>query len=156
MMNIRYERRPPLSNQDLGSLLDPEVPEADRDDYSQVLARSLLWIGAYDDHKLVGYCNVAWDGGVHAFLLDPTVLTEYRHRGIGTSLVREAVAATAEYPRLEWVHVDASPELMQRFYEPAGFRPTAAGLVWLDDFRGGAPHSGVRGREPDQDRPTTG
>jgi GNAT superfamily N-acetyltransferase len=155
-MSIRYERRPALSNQDLGDLLESDVPEEDRADYSQILARSLLWIGAYDGHRLVGYCNVAWDGGVHAFLLDPTVRAGYRRRGIGTGLVREALAATAEYPQLQWVHVDALPELMHGFYEPTGFRPTTAGLVWLDDLRSGALHSGMRRSEPDQNRPTTG
>jgi ribosomal protein S18 acetylase RimI-like enzyme len=138
-MSIRYERKPLLSGQALGELLDPDLHEAERDDYSEILARSLIWICAYDGEKLVGYCNVAWDGGVHAFLLDPTVRKEYRHRGIGTKLVREALAAASQHPKLEWVHVDASAELMQRFYEPAGFRPTPAGLVWLDDIRNGAP-----------------
>jgi ribosomal protein S18 acetylase RimI-like enzyme len=87
--------------------------------------------------ELIGYANLAWDGGVHAFLLDPTVRPDYRGRGIGTRLVREALAAAAEHPKLEWVHVDASADLMKRFYEPAGFRPTPAGLVWVDDVRQG-------------------
>jgi len=134
-MSIRYERNPPLSNEDLGDLLAPDVPASGRDDYSRVLAHSLLWIGAFDRDTLVGYCNVAWDGGVHAFLLDPTVRGEYRRQGIGTALVRAALSATAEHEKLQWVHVDALPELMQRFYSPAGFRSTAAGLVWLDDLR---------------------
>lgn len=137
-MTIRYERKPPLSSRALGELLAPDVPEAGRPDYSEVLRRSLLWICAYHGDRLVGYCNLAWDGGVHAFLLDPTVHKEYRHRGIGTALVREALAAAAEHPQLEWVHVDASLELMERFYQPLGFRPTPAGLVWLDDLRSGA------------------
>ena len=54
------------------------------------------------------------------------------------------------------VDVDALPELMHGFYEPTGFRPTAAGLVWLDDLRRGAPPSGLRQSDPHQNRPTTG
>jgi lincosamide nucleotidyltransferase A/C/D/E len=136
-MGIRYERDAPLSNRDLGDLLQPDLPEAERRDHVAVLERSLLWVCAYEGERLVGFCHLAWDGGVHAFLLDPTVREGYRRRGIGTVLVREALAAAAAHPGIEWVHVDASAALMERFYGPAGFRPTPAGLVWLDDVRAG-------------------
>ena len=42
-----------------------------------MLARSLTYVAAYDTvgggEQLVGFVNVAWDGGIHAFLLDTTV-----------------------------------------------------------------------------------
>src|ERR671925_46433 len=66
-----------------------------------------------------------------------TVHSDLRGRGIGTRLVKEALSAVAEHPRAEWVHVDASEELMKRFYFPAGFRPTPAGVVWVQDIRDG-------------------
>lgn len=134
---IEYRRRPPLSNELLGELLEPERPPLERLDYEQILSRSLTWIGAFAGDRLVGYANVAWDGGVHAFLLDPTVHPDLRRQGIGTRLVKEALAAVADQPQIEWVHVDASSELMEKFYFPAGFRPTAAGLVWVQDIREG-------------------
>ena len=145
-MTVEYRRRPQLPNEQLGDLLEPETPLRDRQDYEQVLSRSLTWIGAFDDGRLVGYANVAWDGGVHAFLLDPTVHPALRHRGIGTRLVKEALAAVAEHPEIEWVHVDSSQELMDRFYFPAGFRPTAAGLVRVQDIR--ADRTSRGGSEP--------
>jgi ribosomal protein S18 acetylase RimI-like enzyme len=138
-MTLEYRRRPPLTNEMLSELLEAEV-DISRDkprDYENLLTHSLTWIGAFDGDRLIGYANVAWDGGVHAFLLDPTVTEEYRGRGIGTRLVKEVLAAVAEYPNLEWIHVDSSDELMERFYIPAGFRPTAAGLAWVDDVRDG-------------------
>lgn len=124
-----------MTNDQLGELLEPDRPAGARQDYEHVLTRSFTWIGAFHGDRLVGYVNVAWDGGVHAFLLDPTVHPEFRGQGIGTRLVREALAAAAEHPRLEWMHVDASEELMERFYRPVGFRSTPAGLVWLADLR---------------------
>ena len=136
-IGIRYERDPPLSSHDLDDLLRPGLAESEGSDHGKVLERSLLWICAYDGERLVGFCHLAWDGGVHAFLLDPTVREGYRRRGIGTALVHEALAAAAEHAELEWVHVDASAALMERFYGPAGFRPTPAGVVWLDDLRAG-------------------
>ena len=136
-IGIRYERDPPLSNHDLDDLLRPDLAESEGRDHGKVLERSLLWICAFEGERLVGFCHLAWDGGVHAFLLDPTVREGYRRRGIGTALVREALAAAAEHAELEWVHVDASAALIERFYGPAGFRPTPAGVVWLDDLRAG-------------------
>lgn len=138
-MSVELRRRPPLTNATLAELLSPETPAHAQPDYERILSHSLTWIGAFDEGRLVGYANVAWDGGVHAFLLDPTVRPEYRRRGIGTRLVKEALAAVAEYPHIEWVHVDSSEELMERFYFPAGFRPTPAGLVWVQDIREGKP-----------------
>ncbi len=95
-------------------------------DFGRVLEHSLAYICAFDGARLVGFVNVAWDGGSHAFLLDPTVQREYWRRGIGLELVRHA-GATAARRGAEWLHVDYVPEL-ERFYEKAGFRPTAAGL----------------------------
>jgi len=104
-------------------------------DWTRQLERSLLWIGAYDGERLVGFVNLAWDGGVHAFLLDTAVAIDMRHRGIGTRLVREAIAAAREHGGLEWVHVDADEELMRDFYGPAGFEPTPAGIVSVAPLR---------------------
>jgi ribosomal protein S18 acetylase RimI-like enzyme len=102
-----------------------EWPEIDR-----VLAHSFTWITAHAGEELVGFANVAWDGGVHFFLLDPKVHPSLRHRGIGARLVREAVAACEGHG--EWVHVDAQQPLMQDFYvEACGFVPTPAGLIHL-------------------------
>lgn len=136
-MNVEYRRRPPLTNEMLGELLDGDASRDKRSDYENLLTHSLTWVGAFDGDRLIGYANVAWDGGVHAFLLDPTVKEEFRGHGIGTRLVKEVLAAVAEYPTIQWVHVDSSDDLMKHFYVPAGFRPTAAGLVWVDDVRDG-------------------
>jgi ribosomal protein S18 acetylase RimI-like enzyme len=69
---------------------------------------------------------------VHAFLLDPTVHRAYRHRGIGTQLVRAMVDHLRARGGLDWLHVDYRPELAE-FYRLCGFRPTTAALIRLDD-----------------------
>jgi GNAT superfamily N-acetyltransferase len=99
--------------------------------FAPVLARSLVYICAFDADRLVGFVNVAWDGGVHAFLLDTTVAPDYQRRGIGTELVRRAAqAALHRHPQLQWLHVDYEPRL-DTFYRRCGFRPTHAGLLQL-------------------------
>ena len=97
---------------------------------TQIYDCSLTHACAYLDGVLVGYVNVAWDGGVHAFLLDPTVHPQYRHRGIGTKLVRAMVEHLAGRG-LDWLHVDYRPEL-DGFYKDCGFSPTLAGVIRLD------------------------
>ena len=57
-----------------------DLPEDEGRDHVAVLERSLLWICAYEGGRLVGFCHLAWDGGVHTFLLDPTVREGYRRR----------------------------------------------------------------------------
>lgn len=97
------------------------------------LEHSLCWVSAHVGERLVGFVNVAWDGGAHAFLLDTTVHPEFRRRGIGASLVRcaadEARALGAEY-----LHVDyEAPH--EAFYRRCGFRQTLAGLMPLKAAR---------------------
>jgi ribosomal protein S18 acetylase RimI-like enzyme len=97
--------------------------------WGPILARSLGWAGALDGDRLIGFVYVAWDGGPHAFLLDPTVHPDFQHQGIGQALVREATAIAQE-GGCEWLHVDYDNEL-DAFYQSCGFRPTLAGLIKL-------------------------
>ena len=97
--------------------------------YARVLERSLAHIGAHDGDRLVGFVNLAWDGGLHAFVLDTAVDPAYRRRGIATELVRRA-ALEGQAAGVHWLHVDFEPHL-EAFYRACGFRPTAAGLMRL-------------------------
>ena len=105
-----------------------------RDDgqgWAAVLDRSLTWVTAHTaSSELIGFVNVAWDGGVHAFLLDTTVHPDHGRRGVGTELVRRAAEASRGRG-LEWLHVDYEPHLAG-FYAGCGFGPTGAGLLRLD------------------------
>jgi len=97
--------------------------------YGRVLERSLAHAGAMDGARLVGFVNVAWDGGLHAFLLDTCVDPDHRRQGIATRLVERATTL-ARARGAEWLHVDFEPHL-EEFYRGCGFRPTAAGLIRL-------------------------
>jgi ribosomal protein S18 acetylase RimI-like enzyme len=98
-------------------------------DLAFILNRSLVHACAYAGDRVVGYVNVAWDGGVHAFLLDTTVDPEFQRRGIASELVR-LVSLEARSRGAQWLHVDYEPHLTN-FYASCGFRPTAAGLIDL-------------------------
>jgi hypothetical protein len=94
-------------------------------------SHSLGWVTARDgDTTLVGFVNVAWDGGAHAFLLDTTVATRYQHHGLGRQLVQVAIDGSRR-ARCRWLHVDFEPELRAFYFGACGFTPTVAGLIDL-------------------------
>ena len=97
-----------------------------------VRSTGTAWAGscARDDRRLVGFVNVAWDGGVHAFVLDTLVGAAHRRRGIATELVARAVAG-ARAAGCEWLHVDFEDHLRTSTTGPCGFTPTNAGLIAL-------------------------
>jgi ribosomal protein S18 acetylase RimI-like enzyme len=97
--------------------------------FRPILQRSLAHVGAFDGERLVGFVNVAWDGGIHAFILDTCVDRAYRRQGIATRLVQAATEA-ARARGAQWLHVDFEPHLTA-FYRGCGFRETAAGLIAL-------------------------
>jgi GNAT superfamily N-acetyltransferase len=129
MTTIRYETTPDLANPAMNDLFAAAWDGHSDRDFRPVLDRSLVYLGAFDDSRLVGFINIAWDGGVHGFVLDPTVHPAFQHRGIGSELLRRAAAVAADRG-LEWLHVDFVSTLTP-FYARAGFTPTAAGLLRL-------------------------
>ena len=99
--------------------------------WDRIRPHSLGWVTARDaDGDLVGFVNVAWDGGDHAFLLDTKTRGTAQHRGIGTELVRVA-AHHAAAAGCEWLHVDFEPQRAAFYLEACGFTSTAAGLIRL-------------------------
>ena len=129
MAELVYRINPSLTNNELNALHRAAWQDHTWRDFEPVLNRSLAFVCAYDEDRLIGFVNLAWDGGEHAFILDTLVHPEFRRRGIGRELVRRAVAE-AEERGLKWVHVDFEPHL-QNFYGQCGFRDTAAGLIRL-------------------------
>lgn len=98
-------------------------------DFSAILARSLAHIGAYAEDGLVGFVNVAWDGGIHAFILDTCVMPALRRQGVATRMIEKSIDVSRERGS-EWLHVDFEPQLAS-FYRKCGFRQTDAGVVSL-------------------------
>jgi GNAT superfamily N-acetyltransferase len=96
----------------------------------QVERHSLGWVCARADGAFVGFVNVAWDGGIHAFVLDTMVRLSARGQGVGTELVAVAVAE-ARAAGCEWLHVDFDDHLRSFYFDACGFAPTNAGLVAL-------------------------
>lgn len=128
-MAIEYRLRGEIAPDELNALVSSSWEEGRVSGWPAVLSHSLTWVTAHEDGRLVGFVHVAWDGGAHAFLLDPTVHPSMRRKGIGTTLVRMAVQSARD-SGAEWLHVDYEPHL-EPFYARCGFEPTKAGLIRL-------------------------
>jgi len=131
-VTITYEWRGEFENAAVNALHAEGFGHAYLEDdwRAQVHRHSLGWVCAWEDGALVGFVNVAWDGGVHAFVLDTMVAGRARRRGIGRGLVSTAVARARE-AGCEWLHVDFEEHLVEFYFSGCGFTPTRAGLIAL-------------------------
>ena len=128
----RFEWRGAFGNASLNALhteaFSREILDYDWED--QVRRHSLGWVCAYEGDELVGFVNVPWDGGSHAFIMDTVVSTRSRRLGVGRRLVAPAVPRVRE-AGCKWLHVDFEDHLRGFYFEACGFRPTNAGLIAL-------------------------
>jgi len=131
-MGVGYAWRGDFENAELNALHAEAFGHRVRDDdwMGQVREHSLGWVCARDGGELVGFVNVPWDGGSHAFVLDTIVAMKAGRRGIGTQLVKVAEEG-ARAAGCEWLHVDFEDHLRAFYFDACGFEPTNAGLISL-------------------------
>jgi GNAT superfamily N-acetyltransferase len=131
-VTVELRARPAVDDAELSALHAAAFRNGFRlQPWANRLARhSLTWVGAFDDGRMVGFANVAWDGGVHAFLLDVVVEPRRQGGGIGAAVVAEA-ARLAGAAGCEWLHVDFVPEHAAFYLDRCGFTRTDAGVVRL-------------------------
>jgi GNAT superfamily N-acetyltransferase len=130
---ITYAWRGTVGNAELEALHAEgfdRAPDPANDWTGQLERHSLGWATARAGTELVGFVNVAWDGGSHAFVLDTLTAPPWRRRGIGAALVARA-AEHAAAAGCEWLHVDFEDHLKRFYFDACGFRPTDAGLIAL-------------------------
>ncbi|MET4923047.1 GNAT family N-acetyltransferase [Streptomyces sp. PSRA5] len=137
-MTITYEWRGDFENTAVNVLHAEGFSHRtlDVDWLTRVHRHSLGWVCARregeegEKGELVGFVNVAWDGDVHAFILDTMVSGDLRRSGIGAELVATA-AREARAAKCEWLHVDFDDGLRAFYFDACGFKPTNAGLIAL-------------------------
>jgi ribosomal protein S18 acetylase RimI-like enzyme len=129
---LTYEWRGAFENREVNALHAEAFGHRILDDdwVGQVEEHSLGWVTAREGEKLVGFVNVAWDGDVHAFILDTMVSMAKRRQGIAKRLV-EVATNGARAAGCEWLHVDFDDELRSFYFDACGFRPAPAGLIRL-------------------------
>ncbi|KOG86838.1 GNAT family N-acetyltransferase [Streptomyces varsoviensis] len=131
-MTITYEWRGEVDNEAIEALHAEGFDHAptETDWLAQLRGHSLGWVCAWEEGRLIGFVNVPWDGGVHAFVLDTVVARAGRNRGVGSALVAAAVEG-ARAAGCEWLHVDFDDGLEPFYFDSCGFKTTKAGLIAL-------------------------
>lgn len=129
---ITYEWRGGFDNVEVNTLHAEGFDHRLLDDdwWTQVNRHSLGWVCARQAGALVGFVNVAWDGAIHAFVLDTLVTGAVRRQGVGRLLIAHATDH-ARAAGCEWLHVDFDEHLRAFYFDSCGFRPTDAGLIAL-------------------------
>ncbi|MGW5118757.1 GNAT family N-acetyltransferase [Streptomyces noursei] len=131
-MTIEYEWRGDFDDDALDALHAEGFghPATATDWRARLHRYSLGWVCAREDGALIGFVNVAWDGGRHAFVLDAVVAPHRRSHGVGTALIATA-ADRARAAHCAWLHVDFEEHLRPFYFAACGFEPTTAGLIAL-------------------------
>jgi GNAT superfamily N-acetyltransferase len=129
---IAYEWRDAFDNAEINALHAEGFTHRVLEDdwWTRVNRHSLGWVCGRQAGTLVGFVNVAWDGAVHAFVLDTLVASGVRRQGVGRQLVAHA-ADHARSAGCTWLHVDFEDHLRPFYLDACGFQPTEAGLISL-------------------------
>lgn len=103
---------------------------APKPNYEQVLGRSFAWVMVYRDGKLLGFANVAWDGGPNFFLLDVSIDPSSADED---KIFTDMIEAAVQRCRKEGgsMRVDAPEELLKSYFQPLGFKPVSAAVINL-------------------------
>jgi ribosomal protein S18 acetylase RimI-like enzyme len=137
--DIRFSWRGDATDAELVALTESSGGTPEAGWWDRIRPHSLGWVVARDSGSaLIGFVNVAWDGGDHAFLIDTRVRPDHRRRGIGAELVRIAARQAAD-AGCEWLEVDFEDHLASFYLDACGFEPTLAGLIHLPRQPGSDP-----------------
>jgi GNAT superfamily N-acetyltransferase len=130
LTTVSYEWRGDFYNAELNRLHAEGFGHALLEDdwRSQVRQHGLGWVCARQDRELAGFVNAAWNGGVHAFILDTLVTAAAGQHGVGTEIVATATRH-ARAAGCEWLHVDFEDDPTDFYYQACGFIPTPPGSL---------------------------
>ena len=122
-MPITYITQPKITAQDFIDILDKSTlglrrPLADMEAMQTMFEYGNVYVGAYDEDKLVGLARVMTDFVYTSYLSDLAIDEAYQHQGIGKQLIKEvknfiprakvillaAPAAEGYYPKIGMKH----------------------------------------------------
>ena len=100
----------------------------------KALSHSLAIYLALDGNAVVGLVRLVGDGFSSIFVQDLIVLPTYQHQGIGSALMKEALADYKDAYQVQLVTEQTEKTL--GFYRSLGFETLStydcSGMIWLD------------------------
>ena len=100
----------------------------------QALSHSLATYLARDGEKIVGLARLVGDGFSSVFVQDLIVLPGYQRQGIGSNLMKEALADYKDAYQIQLVTEQTEKTL--GFYRSLGFETLSTydctGMIWVD------------------------
>ena len=100
----------------------------------QSLARSLAIYVARDGEEIVGLVRLVGDGFSSVFVQDLIVLPSYQRQGIGSNLMKEALADYKDAYQIQLATEQTEKNL--GFYHSLGFETLSTydctGMIWVD------------------------
>ena len=101
---------------------------------SQSLTHSLAIYLARDGEEIVGLVRLVGDGFSSVFVQDLIVLPSYQRQGIGSNLMKEALADYKDAYQIQLATEETEKTL--GFYRPLGFETLSTydctGMIWVD------------------------
>ena len=100
----------------------------------QALSHSLVTYLARDGEKIVGLVRLVGDGFSSVFVQDLIVLPSYQRQGIGSNLMKEALADYKDAYQIQLATEQTEKNL--GFYRSLGFETLSTydctGMIWVD------------------------
>ena len=101
---------------------------------AQALSHSLATYLARDGEKIIGLVHLVGDGFSSVFVQDLIVLPSYQRQGIGSNLMKEALADYKDAYQIQLV--TEQTEKILGFYRSLGFETLSTydctGMIWVD------------------------
>ena len=100
----------------------------------QALSHSLATYLARDGEEIVGLVRLVGDGFSSVFVQDLIVLPSYQHQGIGSDLMKEALADYKDAYQIQLATEQTEKTLV--FYRSLGFETLSTydctGMIWVE------------------------
>ena len=101
---------------------------------AQALSHSLATYLARDGEKIVGLVRLVGDGFSSVFVQDLIVLPSYQRQGIGSSMMKQALADYKDAYQIQLATEQTEKTL--KFYRSLGFETLSTydctGMIWVD------------------------
>lgn len=128
-MTVEYRvlRNQPIEPHEIESLRTLVGWDKMEGKYQRILPKLYTYYSVRIENELVGFLSILSDGVADAFLLDLMVHPNHQRKGIGTTLVKQAIGDTKS-EGIDCIQVTFNPEL-ESFYKKFDFHIFEAGII---------------------------